>query len=94
MTNSSNIPALVEVRDHALWAKHIHGNESLKAKILAMPGKCLIELVVDGKTGFWKKMDDGKDGRPTPGLKGVGDAQKSWHQLQDRRGSLVSISEA
>jgi len=86
--------SIVEVRDHALWAKHIHGNEPLKQKILELPEKELIELVVDGWRGAWKKMDDGKDGRPTPGLKAIGTAQSKWHGLQDQRGSVVSIEEA
>jgi hypothetical protein len=83
----------VEIRDHALWAKHIHGNEQLKEKILGLPEKQLVELVVDGFRGDWKKMDDGRDGRPTPGLKAIGEARTKWHSLQDQRGTLVSIAE-
>ncbi len=86
--------SIVEVRDHALWAKHIHNNERLKEKILSLPQREIIELIVDGWRGPWKKMDNGKDGRPTPGLKGIGTTQKKWHELQDRRGSVVSIEEA
>jgi hypothetical protein len=86
--------SIVEVRDHALWAKHIHGNESLKNKILGMSQGELVELVVDGYRGTWVKMDDGKDGRPTPGVKAVGIARQKWHEMTDRRGSTVSIQEA
>jgi hypothetical protein len=85
--------SIVEVRDHALWVKHIHGNESLKEKILSLSQGELIKLVVDGCEGTWVKMEDGKDGRPTQGLKGVGIAREKWHELNDRRGSLVSITE-
>ena len=85
--------SIVEVRDHALWAKHIHGNSQLKDKILAMPEGDLIELVVDGWQGTWVKMADGKDGRPTPGIKGVGTARQNWHGMTDRRGSVVPIEE-
>jgi len=85
--------SLVEVRDYALWAKHIHGNDVLKERIIALPAGALIDLAVDGVRGKWKKMDDGADGRPTPGLKGIGNAQQHWHSLQDRRGELVTIRE-
>lgn len=85
--------SVVEVRDFALWAKHIHGNEPLKEKIIDLPAGTLIDLVIDGERGVWKKMDDGRDGRTTPGLKGIGLARRSWHALQDRRGELVPIKE-
>ena len=39
----------------------------------------------------WKKMDEGKDGRPTPGVKAVGKARDHWHALQEDRGELVTI---
>ena len=86
--------SVVEIRDYALWPKHIHENEQLKEKILGMKAGELIELEVDGFRGMWKKMDDGKDGRPTPGIKALGKAKQHWHGLQDMRGNLVSISEA
>jgi hypothetical protein len=38
-------------------------------------------------------MDDGADGRPTPGIKPFGPAKEHWHDLQKRRGQLVSIKE-
>jgi hypothetical protein len=93
-TRGSELVSIVEVRDHALWAKHIHGNERLKEKIIGLSQGDLIELVVDGWAGYWKKMDDGKDGRPTPGIKALGTAQKKWHELNDQRGSVVTIEEA
>ena len=83
----------VEVRDHALWAKHIHGNDALKIKIISLPAGELIELIVDGWKGAWVKMDDGKDGRPTPGIKAMGSARTKWHEMNDQRGILVSIRE-
>jgi hypothetical protein len=83
--------SVVEIRDYALWPKHIHQNEELKNKIVAMTEGDLIELEVEGFRGMWKKMDDGKDGRPTPGIKGIGKAKEHWHGLQDKRGELVSI---
>ena len=83
--------SLVEVRDHALWTKHIHGNDPLKAEITELSAGCRIELEIDGFRGTWEKMADGADGRPTPGIKPLGPAQKRWHELQARRGALVTI---
>jgi hypothetical protein len=82
---------LVEIRDHALWIKHIHKNDGLKEELMNLPAGDLIELKVDGFQGMWKKMDDGRDGRPTAGIKGLGKARDHWHKLQERRGDLVSI---
>ena len=81
------------MRDHALWIKHIHGNEPLKEKLLELAGGELVQLEVDGQAGMWKKMDDGKDGRPTPGIKGLAKARDHWHGLQESRGEMVSIRE-
>ncbi len=83
--------SLVEVRDHALWIKHVHGNEPLKEGLLALRGGELVELQVAGVRGMWKKMDDGKDGRPTQGIKALGKAKEHWHAMQADRGELVSI---
>lgn len=82
---------LVEIRDHALWIKHIHQNSALTNKLVGLEAGDLAELEIDGFRGMWKKMDDGKDGRATPGIKPLGKARVHWHSLQDRRGDLVSI---
>jgi hypothetical protein len=87
------IMSVVEVRDHALWAKHVHGADDLRRKIEAMPAGTLISLEVDGVKGTWKKMDDGDDGRPTSGIKPIGPAKSRWAALQAQRGALVSIKE-
>ena len=87
--------SIVEIRDYALWPQHIHGNDVLKHKLLQLEEGVLIELVVGGIRGMWKKMDDGKDGRPTTGIKGIGKAQEHWHDLyRKRRGDLIDIEEA
>lgn len=81
----------VEIRDHALWLKHIHGNEELKSELMSLNAGELVELEIDGFHGMWKKMDDGKDGRPTQGIKAIGKAREHWHSLQSARGELVTI---
>ena len=83
--------SLVEVRDHVIWAKHIHGNNPLKTDITELKAGCSIKLEIDGFLGTWEKMADGKDGRPTFGIKPREDARTHWHKLQDRRGACVTI---
>lgn len=79
------------VKDVVIWTKHVHGGD-LAARLEALPGDETITLVVDGVAGAWCKMRDGKDGRPTPGIRPVGRAQTFWAQLfESRRGDSVSI---
>lgn len=84
----------VEIRDHALWLKHIHGNDELKTTLEKLDAGELVELEIDDFRGMWKKMDDGKDGRHTQGIKALGKGRDHWHGLQSRRGDLVSIKDA
>jgi|GEM_PF-1416004 len=84
----------VEIRDHALWLKHIHGNEPLKAELESLAGGELVELEINDFRGMWKKMDDGKDGRPTQGIKAIAKAREHWHGLQSQRGELATILKA
>ncbi len=86
--------AMAEVRDHALWIKHIHGDDALTAKLGQMPAGTLTELVVDGYRGHWRKMDDGKDGRSTAGLRAIGPARDHWHGMQGDRGKLIEVRAA
>lgn len=79
------------VRDVVIWTKHIHGGDTA-ARLAALPGEAELTLIVDGVRGRWCKMRDGKDGRPTSGLRPVGRAQSFWQSLFDaRRGDSVSL---
>ena len=50
-------------------------------------------LIVDGETGTWVKMNDGKDGAPTPGLKPLGPARTRWHRLfRNQPGAVVRVA--
>ncbi len=87
---------MVEIRDYQVWAKHIHGDEALKRRILDMwPGE-LIELEIGGLSGCWKKMEANRStGEPTSGIKPLGKTRRYWHHLCEKRnGDLVPISEA
>ena len=82
--------AYVEIRDHAVWIKHVHGDAPLAELLLSMRAGDIVELEIDGHVGTWRKMDNGKDGRPTPGLRPLGKARVAWLKQQERRGELVT----
>lgn len=84
--------ASTTVSDYVIWAKHIHDDPELVQRILSMFAGETIQLEVDGVRGTWRKMDDGADGRPTPGIRPVGAAQEVWRYLfKRRRGEVVSL---
>lgn len=84
--------AHTEIRDYVIWSKHLHGDLRLPARIEALDAGETIELEVDGIRGTWRKMDQGKDGRPTPGIRPLGSAQAFWRELyKSRRGAVVSV---
>ena len=84
--------AYVEVRDSVVWAKHIHGDNALRGRLLGLDGGAPIRLRVDGFEGIWVKMDDGKDGRPTNGIKPIGPAKEHLAELfKTKRGEIVEV---
>ena len=54
--------------------------------------RALINLEVNGVVGTRVKMDNGKHGAPTPGLKALGVTRKHWHGLfEANRGAVANI---
>lgn len=84
--------ANVTVSDVAIWVKHIHGDPLLTQSIEAMKAGQTVRLRIDGVSGAWRKMADGKDGRPTRGIRPLGEASDHWQKLfQERRKTVVAI---
>ena len=85
--------ARIEVRDSVMWLKHLGGHEGLRSLLTELGEGSRLELDVDGFHGTWEKMRNGRDGRPTPGLKPQGPARAHWQGLYEReRGSEVTVS--
>ena len=85
--------ATTTVSDYVIWTKHLHDDPVFAARVSAMRAGETIELDVDGVGGTWRKMDDGKDGRATPGLRPIGTAQDAWSDLfKHRRGQVVRLA--
>ena len=83
--------AQTTVRDVVIWTKHVRGDDMAR-RLAALPEDAEITLRVDGVSGRWCKMRNGKDGRPTSGLRPVGRAQAFWQSLfESRRGESVSV---
>jgi hypothetical protein len=80
------------VRDNALWAKHIENDSELVRRILALPSDAPITLLVDRIPVRFRKMRDGTDGRPTPGLRPEPAFKPFWDAMQERRGEVVEVS--
>ncbi|HEY2709394.1 MAG TPA: hypothetical protein VGI95_15195 [Caulobacteraceae bacterium] len=84
--------ATTTISDFVIWTKHIHGDPELTGRIHALWAGETIELEVDGVRGVWRKMDDGADGRTTPGIRPIGAMQVVWRSLyKRRRGEAVSL---
>jgi hypothetical protein len=86
--------ATTTVSDHVIWAKHIHDDtQDIAERLLGLWAGQTIELEVNGVRGTWRKMEDGADGRATPGIRPVGSAQDAWRDLfRHRRGEIVSLN--
>lgn len=88
--------AHVEVRDYALWTKHVHGDEALRARLESLEPEQTITLKVAGEEGLWRKMSAYRtSGNPTPGLSPIGPMQTRWGEIyrkfKSQGGGLVEI---
>lgn len=81
-----------EIRDHAVWAKHIEGAPHIVEKINSLKENSALSLIIDGKPVLFRKMRNGSDGRPTAGIRPDDSFKEYWKEIyQTRRGENVSI---
>jgi hypothetical protein len=85
--------AEVCINDNSIWVKNIEAGQKLCDRIMQMKPGDLVDLEVDGIVGKWERMRDGKDGRPTLGIKPVAEMREIWKQMQRRRGEIVKMRE-
>lgn len=82
----------ITVRDDAIWARHVEDPDVAARIRELLPNETLL-LVVEGTPVRFAKMRDGKDGRPTQGVKPADEeARRFWHAMQSRRGERVRLS--
>jgi hypothetical protein len=86
--------ATVTIRDNSIWLKHI-SDELLKRDLERLSPNEAIELAVDNVEGIWRRMQDGKDGRSTFGIKPDGAMSEVWKRwCIERRGETITIRRA
>ena len=83
----------VAVEDECLWFKHIDGNPNLLHAVTQLEDKQMIVLRIDGTSSVWRRMDQGKNSKPTEGLKPACDLCSGWWRAlyKARKGERVSI---
>jgi hypothetical protein len=82
----------ITVRDDAIWARHVEDPE-VRDRIRALPQNAPLLLLVEGKPVRFVKMRDGRDGRPTEGLRPAdAEAHRFWAAMQARRGERVRVA--
>lgn len=86
--------AKVRINDEAIWLKHIEGDAALEKRIRAMSEGELLDLEVNGVVGRWQRMRDGRDGRPTLGIRPVAEMKDVWARFRrETTGRLVEVRE-
>jgi hypothetical protein len=83
----------IRINDDAIWVKHIEGNPDLQARIRAMRPGDVLDLEIDGVVGRWERMRDGRDGRPTLGIKPVAEMREVWARMRRRPRKVADVRE-
>jgi hypothetical protein len=79
------------VSDHTVWLKHI-ADPALVERLARLKPNAAVVLRIDGKPVLFRKMRDGVDGRPTPGIRPDETFRDYWNSLyRERRGEAVDI---
>ncbi len=83
--------ATVLNNDDAIWLKNVNADANALALLRQVPAGTTLKLEVEGVTGDWVRMADGKDGRPTLGLRPVGKTLEFWKSMKSRRGEYLEF---
>jgi hypothetical protein len=85
--------AKVKVVDDAIWLRHIEGDQRLQQRIRKLHAGEVLDLEIDGVVGRWERMRDGKDGRPTLGIRPIDAMRQVWARLRRDSGRIVDVRE-
>jgi hypothetical protein len=77
--------------DDAIWLKHVNADRNTVALLRQLRAGTKLKLEIEGVKGDWERMADGKDGRPTLGLKPVGKTVGFWKSMKTRRGEYFEF---
>ncbi len=79
------------ITDHTIWFKHI-SSERIVGVLANLKPNAPIALRVDGRPVVFRRMRDGADGRPTPGIRPDEAFKDFWNSLyRERRGEAVEV---
>jgi hypothetical protein len=82
------MPTLLN-NDDVIWLKHIHADPDLSALLYQLRGGTRLRLEIEGVVGEWERMAEGRDKRPTEGLKPVGETREFWRKMKEKRGERL-----
>lgn len=77
--------------DDAIWLKNVNADKNTVALLKQLPAGTRLKLEIEGVRGDWERMADGKDGRPTLGLKPVAKTVEFWKSMKRRRGEHLAF---
>ena len=78
--------------DDVIWLKNVNADGSILALLRQLPASAKLKLDIEGFRGDWERMADGRDGRPTLGLKPVGKTLEFWKKMRARRGEYLEFN--
>jgi hypothetical protein len=81
----------VRIADNSIWLKHIEQDDPLRERLRSLRPGQTVDLEVAGVVGRWARMNDGRDGRPTEGLRPIESMKTVWTKLQKDRGKVVGV---
>jgi hypothetical protein len=85
------MPTMI-ISDHTIWTKHIENGENLVRRLSSLEANAPIRLRIDGKPVLFRKMRNGADGRPTPGVRPDEAFKDFWNDLyRNRRGQRIDV---
>ncbi len=70
--------SVIKVEDVCIWTKHIEGNDALKTRLFVMDEGTIVVLKIGSSSGSFRKMRQGENPNPTPGLRPACDATNDW----------------
>ena len=83
----------IRIEDHVIWFKHL-GSQALVERLRRLEPEQELTLETGGVIGRWQRMNTGKDGRETLGIRPVGSMKSIWNDwFRSRKGDLIEIRE-
>ncbi len=77
--------------DDVIWLKNVNADSNTIALLRQLPASTRLKLDIEGHRGDWERMANGKDGRPTLGLRPIGSTLDFWKAMKARRGDHLEF---